>query len=345
MKIQISKRTLFLALIISLLILPGICPVSAEEVISLEEAIRLGMENNKGINEARDGIANLEKALEKIEIQADWKLNLGADYTYTITDQDKAGNFGDKNKDDSSWGLRISASKNYLSGLTLAPVIGIDEDTETDFTLRVSKDLYPVIPTASMRNYWNTEISLNKARENLRELKINNILDWLESYSNIKRMISRQDIYTENLNKAESNMEKVLRRQKIGDAGRNEILAAELGLKNAEYSLKEAGNQLENALYNFASSIGFSGEKIIITDKNNFFDRLMQAASDYSEELLSRDMDELYVLIEKNNYKLRSNLLDREVMERELEWLKKKIILSCLLKVCTILPVIIFSCL
>lgn len=272
MKIQISKRTLFLALIISLLILPGICPVSAEEVISLEEAIRLGMENNKGINEARDGIANLEKALEKIEIQADWKLNLGADYTYTITDQDKAGNFGDKNKDDSSWGLRISASKNYLSGLTLAPVIGIDEDTETDFTLRVSKDLYPVIPTASMRNYWNTEISLNKARENLRELKINNILDWLESYSNIKRMISRQDIYTENLNKAESNMEKVLRRQKIGDAGRNEILAAELGLKNAEYSLKEAGNQLENALYNFASSIGFSGEKIIITDKNNFFD-------------------------------------------------------------------------
>ncbi|NLM97854.1 MAG: TolC family protein [Halanaerobiaceae bacterium] len=324
MKIQISKRTLFLALIISLLILPGICPVSAEEVISLEEAIRLGMENNKGINEARDGIANLEKALEKIEIQADWKLNLGADYTYTITDQDKAGNFGDKNKDDSSWGLRISASKNYLSGLTLAPVIGIDEDTETDFTLRVSKDLYPVIPTASMRNYWNTEISLNKARENLRELKINNILDWLESYSNIKRMISRQDIYTENLNKAESNMEKVLRRQKIGDAGRNEILAAELGLKNAEYSLKEAGNQLENALYNFASSIGFSGEKIIITDKNNFFDRLMQAASDYSEELLSRDMDELYVLIEKNNYKLRSNLLDREVMERELEWLKKE---------------------
>lgn len=50
----------------------------------------------------------------------------------------------------------------------------------------------------------------------------------------------------------------------------------------------------------------------------------MQAASDYSEELLSRDMDELYVLIEKNNYKLRSNLLDREVMERELEWLKKE---------------------
>lgn len=323
MKIQINRKTLLISLIFSLILVTGTCSISAEE-ISLEEAIRLGLENNKGIIETREGVRNLEKELEKIEIQADWKLNLGADYTYNFADQVDGEFFEERSRDNNGGSLSISANKYYLSGLNLSPRISVDEDIDTKFTIDMSKVLYPRLPTGSMRNYQNTKIDLIKKREDLREVEINSVLGWLESYTNIKGMVSRQDIYTENLVKAESNLKKILERQKIGDAGRNDILAAELGLKNAEYSLKEAENHLEDALYNLSSTLGISQEQIIITDKNHYFDKLIQDAGNYSTEYLSKDINELMALIEENNNKLKSNLLDTEVLERELEWLKKE---------------------
>ncbi len=306
-------------LLISIIIFPVV--VSAEE-ISLQEAIRLGLRNNNEIQDAQKNVDQLKRHLDYILAGEDWQINMEAGYSYF--DRGVEHPQGESSGDTKSLG--ISASKSFRSGLKLSPSVEVmGDDFEPNFSLIITQPLWPSLPTEQAKNFFKTEKELMKAGNNLVEQKADSILTWLQSYLSITRLIDKQKVYQQSVEKAEDNLDQVLQRKAIGDAGENDLLTARLSLENARYLLQEAKNNLEDARYTLASNLGLTEEKdIVLTDSNQFIEKLRQKAQDISEKHLGNDRDTNMLMVEKGNHDLEANLINRNILNQELEWLEKE---------------------
>ena len=311
MRLKINKKIILTLILLSVFLISS--GITAQE-ISIEEAIQIGLENNKQIKEVRDNIMQLERNLAIERANNDWQLNLITDYDYSF------------DREEDTKYLNITLGKTFLSGFEITPdtKINVDEDLDTSFNISLKKQLYPQLPTKLAETYYRTDKELLKAGNNLIDQKIESILSWLEIYLNVNRVTTRQNIFEESLSKAEDNLVIVLEREQLGDAGENEILTAELSLENARYSLKEAEIQLEDIYNNLAIELGFPEETILITDNNQYISGLQEKARRYSEGYLKKDMSTLMSIVEENNIDLQANLIDREVLRQELAWLKQE---------------------
>ena len=236
---------------------PGLWWEPFARELSLEEALAFALENNRNLRSAYEELQRQEKNLED-PVQLKWQVDLGANYSQDITGdkQPKPGN-----SSSNAYSINISADKSYLSGLRLSPGLNIKEGGDPSFSINITKSLYPLVPTDLARGIYKGELELIKARRNFAASKVSALLSWIETYFNLERMNSRLEIYQQNLQKAETNLERVLAREEIGDAGENDILLARLSLENARYSLQEAENNLENLRFNFLQELGFARRK------------------------------------------------------------------------------------
>ena len=255
-------------------------------------------------------------------MQLKWQVDLGANYSQDITGdkQPKPGN-----SSSNAYSINISDDKSYLSGLRLSPGLNIKEGGDPSFSINITKSLYPLVPTDLARGIYKGELEIIKARRNFAASKVSALLSWIETYFNLERMNSRLEIYQQNLQKAETNLERVLAREEIGDAGENDILLARLSLENARYSLQEAENNLENLRFNFLQELGFAPEEeLVIRDNTSYLEGLRSKAEAHLEEFLAQDRSSLMELVKKNNARLEANLVEREILGQELDWLKKE---------------------
>lgn len=310
------NKNFFLVLLSLILIYTGL--ISAAK-LSLEEAIELGLENNKEIDVEQEKIRQIERDLTREIVSNDWQINLRAGYDYNFTVED-----GDVSGGNRGINPNISGSKTLLSGLNLAPEISFNDELDPSFDIDISYPLYPQLPTPLAEEYYRNERKLLKAHRNLTEVKVSSILSWLKTYLNIEKMTARQEIYNESLKKAEDNLKKIIKQQQLGAITENDVLAAELSLENAKYSLLEAENRLEDTYYTILSGLGLSIEEdIVINDKNKYLDKVRNKVLSYAEEFLKLDNVILMDIIGENNSGLQANIIDREVLEQELKWLKK----------------------
>lgn len=325
-KKRLNKRIVSLVLLILLVSASTLFAGELAGELSLEEAIAYGLENNSGLRTAYEELQRQERNLREA-IQLKWQVGLEANYGWNFQqarDLDLSG------ADKGDYSVSISAGKNFLSGLTLNPGFNINEnevtgDIDTSYSFAIRKSLYPLVPSELARSYYKSEQDLVKARRSFAGSQLNAVLSWLNTYLNLERMESRLAIYQENLLKAEANLEKVLARVEIGDAAKNEILAARLGLENARYSLQEAENNLENLRFDFLNDLGLDPEReIIIRDNNEFLVNLRDKVESQVAQFLALDREALMEMVEKNNARLKANLLEREILEKELEWLEKE---------------------
>ena len=103
------------------------------------------------------------------------------------------------------------------------------------------------------------------------------------------------------------------------------FLLARLSLENARYSLQEAENNLENLRFNFLQELGFAPEEeLVIRDNTSYLEGLRSKAEAHLEEFLAQDRSSLMELVKKNNARLEANLVEREILGQELDWLKKE---------------------
>ncbi|HHU93416.1 MAG TPA: TolC family protein [Halanaerobiaceae bacterium] len=319
MKKELLKKSLIIYLLLVFLLASGGSLFARE--LSLEEALAFALENNRNLRSAYEELQRQEKNLED-PVQLKWQVDLGANYSQDITGdkQPKPGN-----SSSNAYSINISADKSYLSGLRLSPGLNIKEGGDPSFSINITKSLYPLVPTDLARGIYKGELELIKARRNFAASKVSALLSWIETYFNLERMNSRLEIYQQNLQKAETNLERVLAREEIGDAGENDILLARLSLENARYSLQEAENNLENLRFNFLQELGFAPEEeLVIRDNTSYLEGLRSKAEAHLEEFLAQDRSSLMELVKKNNARLEANLVEREILGQELDWLKKE---------------------
>jgi len=305
--------------IVSLLLLFLIIEVCAAEQLTLEEVIELGLQSNNELRNYQEAISILERELALIKAKENWQVKLETDYTKTYEDGELISNNtlgGNK--------IDLGISKNFSSGLSINLKIAIEEgELQTDMFISISQQILPAVPTSLSKQNYEVTKNLIKARENYRQQKVDKVLTWFDSYLNLCRMIEKREIYEQDLNNAQKNKKEVMASQEIGEAGKQQVLTAELSVKEAEYRLKEINTQIDQAEFTLYQEIGLTDmQNISIKADSPFINEINKNA----EEIVNKyiNMANLLEVAEQNSYELLANKIDQEILAEQLEWLEKE---------------------
>lgn len=327
MKIMKNKYLLysFSFLLILTLIFSFSNESSNAEDISFREAVKIGLENNSEIKDIKNSIKTLERSREKIYSQKDWQLDLSGSYKHYFNEEESQASeisVGDAKESASGESISLSASKLYDFDLSFNPTLTVDEENES-LAINLTQKLYPITESDFEKKLYDNQKELIKTKAKLENLKADKIISWSESYLNIIRMEESEEMYQESVKKAEDNLKKIKKEEKIGEAGEQQILTAEYSLEDAKYKLKEQNFKLNESKSSFKNQLGVSEAKEIeFKAENKLIVDLKEKADSLTADYLEND--NLIEVIEANNNSLKANKIDREILKKELAKLKKE---------------------
>lgn len=321
-----NKKMLYVfSFVFILILLFSTTNIIKADNISLEKAIEIGLENSTEIKDAENNIEQLKRNIGVIKAQKDWKIDLESNYSHIFEEDDSSQNLSLENNANSSISkdsISISANKLYNFGLSFNPTLTITEDEES-LSLGLNQQLYPITNSELENQLFNNEKELIKAKEKLKNIKASKLITWIQNYLNIVRMEERKDIYIESVKKAEDNLKKVKKEKEIGEAGEQQLLTARYSLEDAKYKLKEQKLNLNESKNSFKNDLGINEDlNIEFKNENELIENLKEKTNKLTTEYLENE--NLMKLVEENNTSLKTNEIDRKILKRELENLKKK---------------------
>lgn len=310
---KLVKTNKILTVLVLLILVFTLSGISTALELTLEEAIKQGLKKNSDLRNLEENIAGLERDLALIKAGQDWQVKMGADYGYTFED---SNNRIEENR------VNLGISRVFSSGLTIEPEITVTEnDSNPDLSIALRYPLLPSVPTESAKQYYKIEQELIKAQGKLSQEKAAKIISWLEKYLNLSRLTEKHEVYQQGLELAEDNLNEVLLKQEMGEAGREEVLTAQISLADARYQLDDLEKQIEEVKLSLYQELGLEKEQELVIDDQS---KLIAQLSEKAEQLTGQELDEskLMPAVEQNSYELLANRIDREVLKQELEWLK-----------------------
>ena len=300
--------------------------VHAKE-ISLEEALSWGIENNSSIKEIKDSIETIERSLNLIATEYGFKTQLSANPIIAgdssiITDDES-------NSSESSDGSKISlkTTKLFPNGIILQSEISLKEEDLFDLeklsegptsTFSATKNLYPVLPIKSEQEKYLASNNLLKARENLTWQQKYKKIEFLESYFNLLRLQGKLSLAKTNFQYAQDDLNKVLRKIEIGEAGERQNIEAKISLKKAEINFLQAQNTFLQQKNGWYLNLGFVEEtEVLLVEDSPFLEEVVKWIDSLEFNFEGEKFTELAV---ENYYKIKNNLLDQDSVQKEAEW-------------------------
>ena len=315
-------------IILSLLIILMGTNLTFAEKITLNEAIKLGLSQNSEIKAQKRELKNIEKELLSIKAKQNWHVDIGGNFSKTI--DEKGDNFSkiidEQNNLIMANGVKININKTLPSGLTIQPELCLKEDDfNPELQVNLSHSLLPSTPTNLQKQYWKAEKNLLIAKINLTKLKKERIISWVDTYLNLTRLAEKQELYQKVVKKAKNNLKKVKEKHKIGEAGKKELLTAEISLENARYNMIEMGKRIEETKMNFYKKLGIKDNEIILDRQNELlFDLTNHVNAMIKGHIVESDINQLMSTIEQENFNLMVNRINREIFKKEKEWIKNE---------------------
>ena len=300
--------------------------VHAKE-ISLEEALSWGIENNSSIKEIKDSIETIERSLNLIATEYGFKTQLSANPIIAgdssiITDDES-------NSSESSDGSKISlkTTKLFPNGIILQSEISLKEEDLFDLeklsegptsTFSATKNLYPVLPIKSEQEKYLASNNLLKARENLIWQQKYKKIEFLESYFTLLRLQEKLSLAKTNFQYAQDDLNKVLRKIEIGEAGERQEIEAKIALKKAEIDFLQAQNTFLQQKNEWYLNLGLPEEtEVFLVEDSLFLEEIIKWAETLELNLEDKD---LMVLAVENYYRIKNILLDQDSSQKEAEW-------------------------
>lgn len=319
---KISKSICFL--IAFLIILQGNWVMAKE--LSFTEAVEHALQYNSDLHKLVVQVESLERDLDQIRAGQSWQIDLNANSTYQ--NQKVTGLAPNTDSDTdfvSDYGMQVSFDKTYPFGLTIRPELNFDLlKLNSDFSMKIAQKLFPLLPTEAEKAFFKTEIELQKAYLKLEEEKAAKVQKWIESYLNLVRLNERHEILQASKDLAEEALKEVKSSYQIGDASQQQVLSAELDLKQAEYELKNTAFKFDQSKDALRLELGLQLEdQVLIAEDADFIRQFTSLLTDFSVQLLT-DLDQQMSQLEKFNYQLLANQMDRKVLEQELIWLERE---------------------
>ena len=300
--------------------------VQAKE-ISLEEALNWGIENNSSIKEIKDNIETVERSLNLIDTEYGFKTKISAnpiiagDSSITTNDESSSSESSDGSK------ISLNTTKLFPNGLILQSEISLKEEDLFNLeklsegpksTFSTTKSLYPVLPIKSEQEKYLASNNLLKARENLTWQQEYKKIEFLESFFNLLRLQERLSLAKTNFQYAQEDLNKILKKIEIGEAGEKQEIEARIALKKAEINFLQAQNtflQEKNGWY-LNLNLPEETEASLLGD-SPFLEEIIKWADSLEFNLKEEGLMELAV---DNYYRIRNILLDQDNSQKEAEW-------------------------
>jgi len=307
--------------------------VHAEE-ISLKEALNWGIENNSSIKEIKDNIETIERSLNLIDTEYGFKTKISANPIIAggfeeQTNDNSNGIVEEDTSSESSSGPKITlkTTKLFPNGIFLQSEISIKEEdlfdleklsVGPDSTFSATKNLYPVIPITTEQEKYLTSNNLLKARENLTWQQESKKIEFLESYLNLLRLQERLSLAKTNFQYAQDDLDKILKKIEIGEAGERQEIEAKITLKKAEIDFLQAQNTFLQQKNRWYLNLGLPEEtEVLLVENSTFLKEILEWADSLEFNLKEEELIELAV---DNYYRIRNILLDQDSAQKEAEW-------------------------
>jgi len=308
--------------------------VQAKE-ISLEEALNWGIENSSSIKEIKDSIETIERSLGLIDTEYGFQTKISANPIIAggfekQTDDSSNGLDGEDTSSESSNGPKISVTttKLFPNGIFLQSEISMKEEDMIDLEkllegptsiFSATKSLYPVLPIESEQEKYLASNNLLKARENLTWQQENKKIEFLESYFNLLRLQERLSLAKTNFQYAQEDLDKILKKIEIGEAGERQEIEAKIVLKKAEINFLQAQNTFLQQKNGWYLNINLPEEtEVPLAEDSPFLEETIKWAE--SLEFNFEEEEEFTELAVDNYYKIKNNFLDQDNAQKEVEW-------------------------
>jgi hypothetical protein len=341
---------LTLIIMISFIFIGWAINIQAEE-ISLSEAINWGLEENSSIivgnsniagssttagvststtgtiREIKDEIKTIERNLALIDTEYAWKMSLKANPILAGNSTSTDG--GDSTTTtDTTPKIGLEISKIFANGIVINSEISMKEEGIFDLenisaninrTVSASKTVYPIVPISQEQEIYKATNELLKMNQNLQWQKEVKKIDFLESYLNLLRLQESLFLAESNYRYAQEDLDRMLKKIEIGEAGEKQGLEVKIVLKTAEINLLQAQNDFNQQKKKFYLDLNLSeGVEVTLKEEDPFLKENKNWVE--SLELNLEDQGKLMELVVANHYQIKANRLDQENAKKELEW-------------------------
>lgn len=326
---SLSKWIYCLIFLLSgLLFLSGGLKAQDTQVMTLDQALEWGLMHSPTMEKFLTEINTLENKREQIAAELNWQVKL-----QTTTNYGTMQSLNPNPLDEPRGGLDVSlqGNKSFSWGLYLEPKISFQEkdladfenlEDKVNFNLKLQQRLYPIVPNELEQRYYELEKDLTKSELNCQWQGVIKKIDWLEGYLNLIRLSAKAQLEGKNHQLAEDNLQTVLQQEVIGEAGPQQVLAAELSLKQAEIRLKQAENNFNQQKESWYQQLDISPEKEIVLTGNEPYVQEMRKLVDSSIAEFD-DGEQLLAKVINVNPQVQANRLDQNMVQLQMEWDQK----------------------
>lgn len=320
-------------LLLTVLLLAGGEGAAAAAPLSLEEAVRWGWEHSPAIQSLTDSLTMTDLTIDSLLTNLGWNLSLAGDTSYgkmsLLPEELSAGQgqgFTLENQPIGQWGLALQGSKSFLWGLSLQSKVSVRDDFSLDhlddtvnFTLSASQQVFPRIVIKAEEELYAARNTLKKTRLNLEWQKGWKAIDWIEAYLNIIRLQQRLRLEEKNLQLAQATLTQVLEEAKIGEAGEQKVLSAQLSVKQSEYRLLQTRQLLAQNMKTWYQDINLpAGREVQFLEDAPFLHSAREQSSHTPPE--AGDPVRLMERVSANHYQMKANQLDQAFARQQLQW-------------------------
>ena len=301
--------------------------IQAEE-ISLPDAINWGLEQNSSLRVIKDEIKTIERNLALIDTEYAPKMSLQANPIIAGNSTKGGDSTSTTTTTDTTPKISLETSKIFANGLMINSKISVQEEGIFDSeniseninrTISASKTIYPLVPILPAQEKYKAANELLKMNQNLQWQKEIKKIDFLESYLNLLRLQENLFLVETNYQYAQEDLDRMLKKIKIGEAGEKQGLEAKIALKTAEINLLQAQNDFNQQKENWYLDLNLlEGVEVDLREDLPFLEENKNWVE--SLELNLEDQGKLMALVVANHYQTKANLLDQENAKKELEW-------------------------
>ena len=301
--------------------------IQAEE-ISLPDAINWGLEQNSSLRVIKDEIKTIERNLALIDTEYAPKMSLQANPIIAGNSTKGGDSTSTTTTTDTTPKISLETSKIFANGLMINSKISVQEEGIFDLeniseninrTISASKTIYPLVPISPAQEKYKAANELLKINQNLQWQKEIKKIDFLESYLNLLRLQENLFLVETNYQYAQEDLDRMLKKIKIGEAGEKQGLEAKIALKTAEINLLQAQNDFNQQKENWYLDLNLlEGVEVDLREDLPFLEENKNWVE--SLELNLEDQGKLMALVVANHYQTKANLLDQENAKKELEW-------------------------
>lgn len=284
----------------------------------LAELIKTGFDNNIEIEKLRNEMETIQRNLKLTKARGDWQADMNIDKQLI---EDEAIALRRENSEQ----ISVSINKNFAKDkVNVNPTASYNFDgSDVIYGVNMNIDLYPNLPSESVKNLLNLNNQLNQKQKELFNKQAELAKSWVDKYLQLVRLEENMNVLEEKLVVAEDNYEEVQKQIEIDEASQQDLLQAKIDLNEAEYNLKQNQQNFNQVKIHLLTELKLEeGTEIILNENNPVLIDLQDLTGDLNIDDI--DKEQMVENVVKTSSQFASILNNKDYLERELKWLNRE---------------------